>query len=366
MRLLCCLLPTLWLVACAEDEAAPIDGALPDGPVIDVGPDAAPPVDAAADGSPDAALDMAPDAEIDAAADAAPDAEVDAEPGWRFPPRETCGGRYASPVELSELGDPGVVEASGLTASPSRPDVLWLHNDSGDGPMLYAVGTNGTPRARLVLPVQAVDWEDLAAAACPDRSGPCLWVADVGDNLLTRDVVYVYAVPEPQADGFGMADRIWRFPLRYPDGPVDSEALAVAPDGSTFWLFEKVDGPEARIFQSPAPLIDGRRATAVEVGRFNSPGVAVQFGRMVTGAALHPKGNRLLIRVYTGTFEYRFGPDQGVADIGAIEPTLVAFGPISEPQGEAVAYSATGRDVLTVSEDPDREPGQPVHAYLCQ
>jgi hypothetical protein len=58
-------------------------------------------------------------------------------------------------------------------------------------------------------------------------------------------------------------------------------------------------------------------------------------------------------------------PGQGVADLGSLSPTLIPLGPLSEPQGEALCYDETGRDIFSVSEDKDQQPGQPLHRFVC-
>ena len=53
---------------------------------------------------------------------------------------------------------PRVVESSGVAVSRTYPDVLWTHNDSGDGPYLYATDLRGTDRGALLVPgAQALD-----------------------------------------------------------------------------------------------------------------------------------------------------------------------------------------------------------------
>ncbi len=155
-------------------------------------------------------------------------------------------------------------------------------------------------------------------------------------------------------------------PVRFPGEALDSEALVVAPDGSTFWLFEKVDAERARLFRHPGPLANGRRVDLVAVGTFVAPGVPVPRGRMVTAADLHPSGTRLLLRVYAGSYEYRFEAGQGPDDLPDLQPVVVSVGPLSEPQGETIAYDEAGTGILTVSEDPMLEPGQPIHHYRCR
>ena len=344
------------------DSAAPSDTSpAPDtDPTPDATPDATP-----FDATPDTATP--PDATPDATpTDATPDALPDAHP-------TTCRTTYHPPTPTGQLQDPDLAEASGLTPSATRTNILWTHTDSGGPPRLYAIDTTGTLRGSIRLPVENTDFEDIATAPCPDQSGPCLWIADTGDNNRQRADTHVYATPEPNIVA-GEADRIWTYALRYPDGPIDVEALAVAPDGSTFYLIEKVDGPIARIYAPTTPLLplppqpppaDPTPTPLTEITRFLAPGLAINNGRSITAAALHPTGQRLLIRVYTGSYEYRLDPGQTLADLPAITPITVALGPLTEPQGEAITYDADGIGIYTVSE-ADGDAAQPLNYYRCR
>lgn len=367
-RVAVALLLALATSSCNGDQA--VDATVPppdmtaDGPLD--GADAAPPTDmAAVDRGP---ADTTPPDRGPTDADPIDVAAPDAAPDMGPPPPYCVSGYARAEVSGNLVGDL-LAEASGLAFSATRPNVLWTHTDSGGDPDLYAVDTAGNLRGTHRLPVENVDWEDIAAAACPDGSGPCLWVADVGDNLRQRDDAAVLAVPEPLVLG-GEAAQVWRFPVSYPGGPMDVEALAVAPDGSAFWLFEKLDGPVARVFGSPGPLVDGEAIALEEVTRISSPGLAIENGRSITAADLHPDGTRLVLRVYTGSYEYIFaegaGPAAGMAALSTIDYRTVSLGPLDEPQGEAITYGPDGREVWTVSEDPERLGGQPLHRYRCR
>jgi hypothetical protein len=282
-----------------------------------------------------------------------------------------CQSHYAAPQEAGALREVLLVESSGLTPSLRDPQVLWLHNDSGDQARLYAVGTDGRALARLNLPgVQAEDMEDIDAAPCPHQPGPCLWVADTGDNDRERQEVKLYAVPEPVLDLESTplelsAGDVATFSLRYPGGPVDVEALMVSPQGDQAWLFEKVDGAQARLFLYQGPFSDAETREVQEVATFDAPGAPIRRGKSITGADMHPSGSRFLVRVYTGTYEYRLEEGQSPAQIASVVPIIAGAGPLSEPQGEAVCYGAGGDDFWTVSEDTEGEPGQPLHRYRC-
>src|SRR5687767_12309589 len=69
----------------------------------------------------------------------------------------------SSGTEVGTLRDDKLVESSGLVASRKNPDVLWVHNDAGDKPRLFAVSTKGTALTRIdVAGAEARDWEDIA------------------------------------------------------------------------------------------------------------------------------------------------------------------------------------------------------------
>ena len=315
------------------------------------------------------------DAARDAAAsDAGPldAAPSDAATSDAAPPARACSGAYGRAEDLGLLDDPRIDEASGLVASSFDPRVVWTHNDSGDVARLFAVDTTGRRLGLLYLPdAENIDFEDVARAACPDASGSCLWIADSGTNGGDRAEFVLYATPEPQV-AFGVAfddftaDRVWRFRFRYPAGVVDSEALLVDRDGGAFRTIEKVDAPRARIFRSEGPLVPDTLTTLVEEATLDAPGFAIPQGQMVTGAALHPTEARVLLRVYTGSYEYRLPAGQELEALAQVTPRLVAAGPLSEPQGEAIAYDGSGLNVLTVSEDAQRTERVPLHIYRCQ
>src|SRR5256714_12718612 len=95
---------------------------------------------------------------------------------------------------------PRLVESSGVAVSRAHAGVVWTHNDSGDGPYLYATDLRGTDRGALLVPgAQAIDWEDMSLGPCPVvfpmQSHPCLYLADTGDNLEFRPFVTIYAIP---------------------------------------------------------------------------------------------------------------------------------------------------------------------------
>lgn len=303
----------------------------------------------------------------------APDAGPDT---WQMPKRPECKGSYAElPTPTEPLEDRLLVEVSGIVASPSQPSVLWMHNDSGDDARLYAANTQGKALLRLNIDgATFTDAEDIAAAPCPDGSGPCLWLADTGNNRWNREEVYLFAIPEPEVDRNASpmrtisisVDEVWRFPLRYPnDKPFDSEALVVLPDASAIVMIEKLDAAASRVVGLRAPFErDGENRLEL-LGMFASPGVDISKGRMITAADLHPNGRRMLIRTYTGLYEVLFEEGETALDLPGATARTITLGPLTEPQGEAIAYDDTGKGIWTVSEDPNQRMTKPLNHYAC-
>lgn len=361
-------------VSVGDDAAAPDPDARPPGPDAaqrDLGPpaDAAdrPPADSAAPPPADAAPPP-PDAAPPPPPDAAPPAP-DVGPGrWHLPARPLCAGAYGDPQNAAILADPSLVESSGIVASPTTPGLLWLHNDSGDRARIFAVRTDGARVGRVTLSGAAAhDYEDIGAAPCPDGSGPCLWVADIGNNNHDRNDLAIYVFPEPVVDpDVPFADMesaaVARYRFHYPMAAApDAEALLVAPDGSTFYILEKIDWDRARAWKHPGPLVPDVDTELVSLPAFATPGVNRPGGRQITGGSMHPSGRRVLVRTYSGVYEYRFDAGGGLEDLDAAERIQVALGPDSEPQGEAVTYDEAGTGLYTISEGAARA----LHHYDC-
>lgn len=263
------------------------------------------------------------------------------------------------------LRSPPITESSGVAVSRRHPGVLWTHNDSGDGPMLYATNLTGADLGRYLVPgATNYDWEDIALAPCPEARRDCVYIADTGDNGERRRTVTLYLVPEPAApprptDGDEPARvtaRARAVRVKYPDGAHDVEAMWVEPDGSVQLVSKGTSGPMMR-YLVPRSAFDHDSAMAVRVERL--PLVPQRaLGRLVTGAALSPNGSRVVIRTYTELFFFRRGRDGRLTEEGP--PCWLGT---LDPQGEGVAFLDHSTLVLT-SEGVLGHPGT-IHRIRC-
>ena len=243
----------------------------------------------------------------------------------------------AQPVEGAEvavrLQDPRIQESSGLALSRRHPEVLWTHNDSGDGPRLYAVGADGQTLATLTLAgVQARDWEALAAGR-DDQGRPALFVGDIGDNLDQWPEVAVYRVTEPARLGDATVAAV-RYRLGYADGPRNAEALLVDPRSNRLYVATKEpDG--GGLYRAPARL---------RTDRLNMLHRVARVPPLVTDGAFAPDGRSFVLRDYQGAFAYT-AAGRRVGEL-PLPPQY---------QGESITVSPDGRSVLAGSEGPDSE-----------
>lgn len=249
-------------------------------------------------------------------------------------------------LDTALLAAPRLTESSGVAPSRRQPGVYWSLNDSGDDAVLYATDSTGRDLGFVrVAGARNVDWEDLAIGPCVVSAETCLYVADIGDNRASRPYVVIYRVPEPEppaspADTLRTAPVLDSIVLSYPDHPRDAEALAVDRGGALLLVTKELFG-QAPLFRTRAG-----EGGAVVLERSLALPVSVDLvrGRLVTGAALSPDGDVLVVRTYVSLHLFKRGSE--AFDVPLTPPEGIPI-PVVEAQGEAVAFDGPARLVLT-------------------
>jgi hypothetical protein len=250
-----------------------------------------------------------------------------------------------------------LVESSGISVSPSDPNFIWTHNDSGSPPRLYLFNRNsGKLRGIFELRgASAVDWEDMASFTIGDKR--FLAVGDIGDNRHRRSFVSIHVIQEPQwasiaetefpaaARSASSAQVIRRLTIEvtYPTGPVDAEALVFDPEQSRFLLLTK-ELFRCRVFSVP---VDSTIFDSIPLPQLHEPlkieAEYVQTLRIpiVTAADLSPDGRVLAIGTY--------GPAYLLKREGAgwQERTMVRVPMPKRRQGEALAFLDSNQLLVT-------------------
>jgi hypothetical protein len=260
-----------------------------------------------------------------------------------------------SPAQIATLEERAVTESSGVVASRRNPGLFWTHNDSGDGPFVYAFDRAGRRRGVWrVEGARARDWEDIAEGPGPEASRSYLYAGDTGDNDEKRELITVYRFPEPEATDADAASTrespratatAEAIRLKYPDGAHNCEALLVHPSTGDLYVVTK-RGDEAGVYKLAAGFDASAVNTLARVATLHGPGF---FGSLVTGGDISPDGRRVALCDYATGYELTLPEgSKSFDDIWSQKPTVVPLG--LRRQGEAVAYSLDGAALLATSE----------------
>lgn len=261
--------------------------------------------------------------------------------------------RLAGVVLDSELH-----EISGIAASHQHADTLWMLNDGGNPPNLYATTRYGRRLAKYrVTNVANTDWEDLAAFDLDGKH--YLLIADTGDNGGLRKTLQLHAVREPGALSGGELRPAWSIVFRWPDGPRDCEAVAVDVRHKQILLISKKRQPP-EVFMLPLRPVSGETPQiARRIGRLtgvpqadpqlqaNDPQRARLYAQ-VTAADISPDNTRLAVLTYSHILIYRRHQDQNWTQ--ALEQPPQQYEAPLIPQAEALAWTMGGGGLYATGE----------------
>ena len=271
-------------------------------------------------------------------------------------PNAASTGTYREPMTLATLKNRSITESSGLTASRTNPGLYWTHNDSGNGPFIFAFDAGGASRGVWQIPaVTSRDWEDIAAGPGPDSTKSYLYIGDIGDNGESRSEIVVHRIPEPVVTPAHASStkakplpsepaEVFRF--RYPDGTHDAETLMVHPQTGNLYIVTKVLLGEPGIYEAVPPFNVALATTMRRVGGLNVPSL---LGGFVTGGSISPDGSRVALCDYFRAYELVLPPNSSSFDmIWKQSFTTISLG--QRKQGEAIAYRLDSKALLATSE----------------
>ena len=251
----------------------------------------------------------------------------------------------------------GLTEASGLVASRAHPGVLWTHEDAGSGPELFPLSPTGSDLGRVtVRGAAAVDWEDIALLPGRDGAPDRLVLGDIGDNpgadVRETTPVQVVVVDEPAPGGDPSAraatEVVASVEVVYEDGSRDAESLLADPlTGDVLIVSKQWDLAPAGVYRVPAAALEpGSGTVRVEAERVATVGGSL--AALFTSGDVSPDGLLVALRTYTDVRLWDRAPDESVGE--ALARPAACRIPVSEPQGEAVAFTVDGRGLVTLSE----------------
>jgi hypothetical protein len=265
--------------------------------------------------------------------------------------------KFNQPKVIGRIETEEIKESSGLVNSRCDPEILWTHNDSGDGNFIYALTKKGQKLGTWrVTGAKNIDWEDLATVR--DKSGNCfLYIGDIGNNSRTRGIITVYKLKEPKVSPGDRASSKKR-PLRtekaeaitlsYPNLRRDAEALLVHPRTGHIYIMSKRFSGASGVYKVSG-YKSGKTNTLEQVADVSLP--ALPNGT-VTGAEISPDGKRVIICDYFNGYELSLNENEkSFDDIWEDEPSIIELG--KRKQGEAICYASDLMSIFATSEKAD-------------
>lgn len=258
-------------------------------------------------------------------------------------------------LRVGTVNHSSLTEISGIAASRQTPGVIWAHDDSGDVNRVFALSTSGAHLGTYYFGgVTAVDWEDMAIGPGPMAGADYLFMADTGNNALTRSTVTIYRIAEPSLANVTAPAEVTlsgaeAFPVRYPDGNRDAETILVDPINGDIVLLTRDRSLTGITYVYVYPVEEqapGQVVTLTYVGSIVS---SVE----IKGGDVSPDGSCAILRRHSTTTKadgwlYFRAAGTRLHEVFATTPCPVPLP--SEPQGEAVTFSPDGAGYYTISE----------------
>jgi hypothetical protein len=254
--------------------------------------------------------------------------------------------QFSSDPKVTPVAPGQIDEASGMADSRSQPGNIWIEQDSGSPAELALLGYDGVVKGKLAIPgVENRDWEELAMGPGPRDGVNYLYIGEIGDNNAQYPFCQIYRLPEP-ASLQTPATQVERINFRYPDGPRDAEAMFVDPQTKDIYIISKRE-PNVHLYRLPYPQNINEVTVAQAYGELPSFGQGLPA--YVTGAAISPDGNEIIVRTYSTLFYWKRKAGESIADVlqnGSSRQLPYRL----EPQGEAICFDKDNKGYFTISE----------------
>lgn len=235
-----------------------------------------------------------------------------------------------------------VDEASGLVASRTIANGLWVHEDGNNQPDLFLISKEAKLLGKWRLPFTNRDWEDMAWAIDPINKKNYLYIADIGDNAVRYNEYFIYRFLEPTRleDGIGGTER---FRFQYTGGvnkSYNSEAIFVEPQSGDIYIVTK-DGLNVSVFTISYPQSTTALNDAVFLG-------TIPYFNIV-GGDISADGNELLLKSYPAIYFWKRKDNESIFQALSRRRDVSPAYEI-EIQGEAIGFDKDQNGFFTLSE----------------
>lgn len=243
---------------------------------------------------------------------------------------------------LGHVCDSELDEISGVAASRRHDDVLYVHNDSGGRPRIFALSAKSW-RILAIFNIEGAtncDWEDIAVGGGPGGDF-FIYIGDIGGNALAAcNRVYRVREPDTIEDGWLPVDAL----LEFTWNEANAETLLADPNGNVYLISKVVPGSTSRLYRLPR---EGWNAQEKMVLKQGSAVHVTLHTEGPTGGDISPDGQEVLLKTYNAVYYWRLGEEQTeerddeqlwrqLSEAMRTTPTRLPYN--SELQGEAICW----------------------------
>lgn len=256
--------------------------------------------------------------------------------------------QYNGPEDKGVIDNAGMIhEASGIASCRSNPNILWVHNDSGNAAHLHAVGINGENLGFFwVRGTGNRDWEDMCIGPGPQEGIQYIYIGDIGDNNAQYKEILINRFPEPnmaEMDTFSIGDipseQVDRIKFKYPEGPRDAETLMIDPWTKDLYIVTKREA-RSSLYIAKYPYDLTNVNFLKKIGEF-------PFNRALAGD-ISSDGTNIVIKTDRRLYYWKRHQNETIIDALKKQPILLPY--FVEPQGESFAWSVNSKLYFTLSE----------------
>lgn len=282
-------------------------------------------------------------------------------------------------VEHGSLDVELIAEASGLAISQSKPHLLYHINDSGDGPYLYVTDQDGSNVRKITVSgFIPKDVEDLTLGTCPDGTGNCIYIADIGDNWTLRSHIRIIVIPEPTGEETTI-DPTHILKLRYPDEAHNAEGLALHPNGTLYILTKEYNEitrkvQDSKLYYLDLSLIQPNISsyplsflTTLPLTTWQAD-TRDRWSKLPTALDISYDGKYFLVLTYNHAFEISYETVKQSITQGIASDAVKRIDIKRLPQQEAIAYQPASKNFIYTTEgkDSNKTGKAPIMLHHCQ
>lgn len=246
------------------------------------------------------------------------------------------------PKKLREVSGNQIVANSNL---------IWMHNDAGNSPIIYGVSTTGNIVRKVVLNALNTDWEDITS----DDEGN-LYIGDFGNNDLGRKELNIYKISNYE---LLTKEQITptRITFEYPN--MDNEEMRYNAEAffyfhNNFYIFTK-SSPKQNVGESLLfkVVVSKEKQTAIYMGKYR---FCSGNSCRITAATISPNKKEVVLLTHQELFVF-----SNFTDDHFFGGTLNTIKLINNTQKEGLCFKSDNK--LYITDERTKNKGGNLYLY---